>query len=178
MQKPEPWLRGPIPGVNPLVANLFYSFAQAREELAGVLAGLGEDEIWLRPHGLAPVGFHIRHMGGAAERLGCYLAGRALSEEQLTGLQREDDPRVSGEELMAQLARRTAALERQVMAMDVARLSEHRQVGRARLPTTAIGLIVHIAEHTQRHLGQAITTAKLIKNLRGGESGEQASAVV
>lgn len=31
------------------------------------------------------------------------------------------------------------------------------------LPTTVIGLLVHIAEHTQRHLGQAITIAKTLR---------------
>ncbi len=38
---------------------------------------------------------------------------------------------------------------------------EPRGVGRQRLPTTVGGLIVHCAEHTQRHVGQAITTARI-----------------
>ena len=41
-------------------------------------------------------------------------------------------------------------------AFDPARLAEPRTVGRRRLPTTAIGLLTHTAEHTQRHVGQAI----------------------
>jgi uncharacterized damage-inducible protein DinB len=35
-------------------------------------------------------------------------------------------------------------------------------IGRKRLATTLTGLLVHAAEHTQRHVGQAITTAKVI----------------
>jgi hypothetical protein len=39
-------------------------------------------------------------------------------------------------------------------------------IGRKRLPTTLGGLLVHAAEHTQRHVGQAITTAKVILGQR------------
>jgi len=30
------------------------------------------------------------------------------------------------------------------------------------LPTTVGGLLVHVADHTQRHVGQAVTTAKIV----------------
>ncbi|MGH7447553.1 MAG: DinB family protein, partial [Longimicrobiales bacterium] len=40
-----------------------------------------------------------------------------------------------------------------------------RGVGRAQLPSTVIGLLFHIAEHTQRHTGQVITTAKIVRRL-------------
>jgi uncharacterized damage-inducible protein DinB len=41
-----------------------------------------------------------------------------------------------------------------------------RFVGRKRLPTTLGDLLVHIAEHTQRHAGQMVTTAKIVKASR------------
>ena len=41
--------------------------------------------------------------------------------------------------------------------------TEPRYVGAKRLPTTVIGLLVHIAEHTQRHVGQAVTASKLAR---------------
>jgi uncharacterized damage-inducible protein DinB len=41
-------------------------------------------------------------------------------------------------------------------------LDEVRTVGKKQLPTTVAGLLVHIADHTQRHVGQAITTAKIV----------------
>jgi hypothetical protein len=175
MPLPEPWLRGPLPSVGPLVSNLFYTFVQAREELAAALAGLAAGEIWSRPHGLASVGFHVRHMGGAAERLGCYLLNAPLTAEQLREMKAEAEPGASGDELLTQLEARFESLERDVQAIDPARLEETREVGRARLPSTAIGLIVHIAEHTQRHLGQAVTMAKLVKALRD-ESGSGPAA--
>ncbi len=166
MPPPEPWLRGPLPHAGPLVSNLYYTFAQAREELAAALSGLTAEEVWSRPYGLASVGFHVRHMGGAAERLGSYLQGGQLTADQLLEMKAEAETGASGEELLAQLEARFARLEREVQTIDPARLEEPREVGRARLPSTAIGLIVHIAEHTQRHLGQAITMAKLVKALR------------
>jgi hypothetical protein len=38
-----------------------------------------------------------------------------------------------------------------------------REVGRARLPSNVLGLLFHAAEHTQRHLGQAVTTARIVR---------------
>ncbi len=173
MPQPEPWLRGPLAGVSPLVANLIYTFTQAREELGTAVDKLSVDEIWVRPHGLAAVGFHIRHLGGAAERLGCYLTGNVLTAEQLSDLKREDQPGMDGAELLAEMSARLERVEHDVRSMDPATLEQTREVGRGRLPSTAIGLIVHIAEHTQRHLGQAITTAKLVRSL--GVSAEASS---
>ncbi len=167
MPQPEPWLRGPLAGVSPMVANLVYTFAQAREELDVAVDGLSVEELWLRPHGLAAVGFHIRHLGGAAERLGCYLRGNLLTVGQLSDLKREAEPGMDGVGLIAEMVARLERVEQDVRGMDPATLEEAREVGRGRLPSTAIGLIVHIAEHTQRHLGQAITTAKFVRSLRG-----------
>jgi len=65
----EPWMRGPIAGVDPLLAPLLYSFQMAREDLARFTAGLSEAQLWARPDGFAPVGFHIRHITGSADRL-------------------------------------------------------------------------------------------------------------
>jgi hypothetical protein len=166
MAQPEPWLRGPLDGVSPFVANLFYTFAQAREELAVAIEGLTAEDLWLEPHGLPPAGFHIRHMGGAAERLGSYLQGVPLSPAQLSDMKREAEAGATGAELLGQLHERMDRLERQVRGIAPEALGEPREIGRARLPSTAIGLIVHIAEHSQRHLGQAITTVKLVRRLR------------
>jgi hypothetical protein len=43
---------------------------------------------------------------------------------------------------------------------------EIRPVDRAGLPATVLGLIVHAAEHTSRHVGQFITTLKIARGLR------------
>jgi uncharacterized damage-inducible protein DinB len=55
-----------------------------------------------------------------------------------------------------------AAIER-VFSLLGTNLEAARDVGRRGLPTTVGGLLVHCAEHTQRHMGQAITTAKFVR---------------
>lgn len=160
---PEPWLRGPLDGIDPLVSNLFYTFTQTREELAAHLTGISTAQVWDRPGGLAPAGFHIRHIGGAADRLGAYLRGQMLSPGQMSELAAESEPGASPSELLAELDARLTRLERDVARLDPETLRSPRSVGRMKLPSTAIGLIVHIAEHTQRHLGQAITTLKFVR---------------
>lgn len=169
-QQPEPWLRGPIEGVDPLVSNLFYTFTQVREELALHLDGLTTEQLWLRPHGTTAAGFHIRHIGGAADRLSAYLRGDAVSPEQLAAMAVESEPGAPPQQLLAELDATLSQVERYVRKIDPEALRTPRSVGRKQLPTTAIGLIVHIAEHSQRHLGQAITTIKLVRAI-GGASG-------
>jgi hypothetical protein len=167
----EPWLSGPRVGIDPLVAPLFYCFAQTRQELGLHTEGLTPDDLWSRPFGTAPAGFHIRHIGGAAERLSTYLCGDQLSEAQLIDLRSEAQPGATREQLLQELDKQLSRCEQLVRAIDPSRLREPREVGRKRLPTTVIGLIVHIAEHTQRHLGQAITTIKLVRSLTAQRSG-------
>lgn len=160
---PEPWLRGPLPGVSPFVAPLLYSFQMAREDLAHHSEGLTPALLWARPAGAAPVGFHIRHIAGSVERLMVYLQGGQLNEEQLAALREEMTPGATREDLLAELDRTLSAAEALARSLPADILTEPRGVGRKQLPTTVIGLIVHIAEHTQRHVGQAVTTARLVK---------------
>ncbi len=157
---PEPWLRGPIPGVHPLLAPVLYSFQQAREDLSRYTAGLTTERLWARPHGFGSVGFHIRHIGGSVERLMAYLEARELSAAQLDALAREHEPGMDRAALLAALEDALRAAETSIRGLDPSTLAEPRYVGRKRLPTTVAGLLTHIAEHTQRHTGQAISAAK------------------
>jgi hypothetical protein len=159
---PEPWLRGPIPGVSPYVAPVLYSFQMAREDLAHHTEGLSTALLWARPAGAASVGFHIRHIAGSVERLMTYLQGARLTDGQLAALRDEMTPGACREELLAELDRALSAAEVAIRALPADILTEPRGVGRQQLPTSVIGLIVHIAEHTQRHVGQAVTTARLV----------------
>ncbi len=162
--QPEPWLRGPIAGVDPRLAPILYAFQHAREDLARFTEGLTPEQIWATPHGFGSVGFHIRHIGGSTDRLMTYLEGRQLSPEQMAALEREKEPRGQGrEELLAEMERAFERAEAAVRALDPSRLTEPRMVGRKHLPTTVAGLLTHIAEHTQRHIGQAISAAKLAR---------------
>jgi len=160
--QPEPWMRGPIEGVNPLVAPILYTLQQAREDLGKYTEGLTAGQIWATPHGFGSVGFHIRHIAGSTDRLMTYLEGRELTRDQLSVLHGEEQPGSEGrEELLAQMEAAFQRAEATVRAIDPATLAEPRWIGRKRLPTTVAGLLTHIAEHIQRHIGQAISAAKL-----------------
>ena len=147
----EAWLRGPIPGVDPLIAPVLYAFTQAREDLARWTEGLTADQLWT-----SQAGFHMRHIARSTDRLIGYLEGRL--PEQLG----DGDPGASREELLTELDSAFKRAESVVRSIDPATLRDPREVGRKRLPTTVIGLLIHIAEHTQRHTGQAISAAKLV----------------
>jgi hypothetical protein len=162
---PEPWLRGPIPGVDPLIAPILYAFEQAREDIAQHTEGLTTGQLWETPFGFGSVGFHIRHSGRSADRLITYLEGRPLSAPQLVALDTEKDPGASREDLLAELEDAFRRVEQVVRGIDPQTLREPRGVGRKQLPTTVVGLLTHIAEHTQRHVGQAISAAKLVRAL-------------
>jgi uncharacterized damage-inducible protein DinB len=149
-----------------LLAPLFYTFQQTREDLARYTEALTPEQIWATPHGFGSVAFHIRHIAGSTDRLITYLQGRDLESEQMAALQAEDRPgNASRNELLAALDGAFAKAEAVVRALDPATLAEPRWVGRKRLPTTVAGLLTHIAEHTQRHVGQAISAAKLSATL-------------
>jgi uncharacterized damage-inducible protein DinB len=154
-------MRGPIDGVAPLVAPVFYCFEQVREDLARHTDGLSREQVW-KVLGRASLGFHIRHMGGSVERLATYLDGKQLNETQLQALKHEADGNEDLSALLETLNQKFAACEEQLRTLNPETLYDKRTVGRRALPTSVIGLIVHICEHTQRHLGQAITLAQLL----------------
>lgn len=160
---PEQWLRGTLPDVDPLLAPVLNALMQASEDLHRHVAGLSAEKIWLRPYGLPSLGFHLRHIAGSLDRLTTYLEGGQLSAAQLEFLNEES---VAGADAAQLLSGSDTAIERTsnaVRALSLDGLREARSVGRKNLPTTVIGLAVHLAEHTQRHVGQAITTAKLLR---------------
>jgi uncharacterized damage-inducible protein DinB len=162
---PEAWMRGPLPSVDALLAPLLFSFQQAREDVARWTDELTGGQLWATPHGFGSVGFHIRHIGGSVDRLITYLQDAQLSSEQLASLKSEKEPGASRGELLAEMDHAFQRAEAIVRSLDVSQLREARGVGRKRLPTTVIGLLVHMAEHTQRHVGQAISAAKWARTL-------------
>lgn len=160
---PEPWLRGALKDTNPFIAPVLYSFQQATEDLAKFTAGLTIEQTWARPAGLAPVGFQIRHIAGSVDRLMTYALGRSLNNAQLEALKHELDPGEPLDSLLAVLRRSLQDAEAAIRGIDPGTFADTRQVGRKALPTTVIGLLIHISEHTQRHAGQAIVTAKIVR---------------
>ena len=110
-------------------------------------------------------GFHLRHIAGSVDRLTTYLVGEQLSEEQLHTLRQEEKGGPDADTLLRLIDGSLRASEDKLRRLDARSLYDARSVGRRALPTTVIGLIVHLAEHTQRHLGQAITTAKILRQM-------------
>ena len=161
---PEPWLRGPMEGVHPLVMPVFFTFAQVREDLRRHTKGLTREHVWRNLHGAASLGFHIKHMAGSVDRLTTYLDGGQLDEEQMQFMREERQPDADLDELLELMDSALQKSEEQLKQVDPATLYDTRAVGRKALPTTVIGLIVHLAEHTQRHLGQAVTTIKMLRD--------------
>lgn len=160
---PEPWLRGPLAGVHPLMMPVFFTFEQVREDLRKYTAGLTSEQVWRKMGDLPTLGFHLKHLGGSVDRLITYLLGEQLSEAQLESLRGESQGDEGIPELLELIDRHFAAAEHRLRQIDPEKMYEARSVGRKALPTTVLGLLVHTAEHTQRHLGQAITTAKLLR---------------
>jgi uncharacterized damage-inducible protein DinB len=159
---PEPWLRGTGTELHAVHRAVVHALNLAGEDLARWCDGLTEEELNARPAGLAPVAFHLRHIARSIDRLLTYAEGRALNERQLAALKTELDGSAVRAEVFAELTAGLAAAIQRVRAIDEARLEEPRSVGKRQLPTTVGGLLVHVADHTQRHVGQAITTVKIL----------------
>ena len=163
MSQPEVWLRGPIAGVPPLLQPVAHSLMQCREELERLLAGMPAARIW-RSERAASIGFHVLHATGSLDRLFTYARGALLSDAQRQILLQEaqPDPDLAADDLLAGFEAAVTRAIDQLRETDPAALTSERQVGRARLPSTVLGLLFHAAEHTQRHIGQAVTTDKLL----------------
>lgn len=162
---PEVWLRGAVAGYEPLLMPAVHSMLQVREELAALAARVPESIVWRTPGGAASVGFHVRHLGGATDRLLTYARGEPLSPAQLAFLKSESASGEPPEALQSLVERATRTLDSalaQLARTSRDELLTTRAVGRAGLPSTTLGLLVHAAEHAQRHAGQALTTAKIL----------------
>ncbi len=173
MPNPEPWLSGSRTDVPAIPRAVLHALDLAHEDLRRWGGGLSDEQLAARPSGLPSVAFHIRHIAGSLDRLLTYAEGNQLSAEQIAALKSELDASTSHDELFAELE---AALSRSesrirahadVAASDPAYWEQPRTVGARELPTTVGGLLVHVADHTLRHVGQAVTTAKLARLSRG-----------
>lgn len=163
---PEPWLRGPVAGIPATLQAAAHIFLNAREDIDAAVANLTAEQIWLRPNGIASIGFHLAHLAGATDRLMTYARGEALNESQRAALGREkaiDDTRPPLDTLLNEWHQTIDASLRHLAATPESSLADFRGVGKAQLPSTVHGLIAHAAEHAARHAGQIATTAKWIR---------------
>lgn len=164
---PEPWLRGPVPGVAAILQPAAHALIQAREDIAAWAPGVPPDLLW-QVSGAASAGFHAVHLAGALDRLYTYARGERLSDDQKAAARAEATPRpdLDGSALLLIVE---TAIERaidQLRSTPAEAVLEPRAVGRAELPSTVQGLLFHGAEHSTRHSGQFISTVKLLGSLR------------
>jgi uncharacterized damage-inducible protein DinB len=163
---PEAWLRGPVDGVPERLMPVAHSLIDALEEIETAVADLDTTELWSRPAGAASVGFHLRHIPGALDRLLTYARGESLDAVQLDRLRNEaepGDPPATAAALVQALRDSVDQSLAQLKATPEATLPEPRSVGRQRLPSTVQGLLFHAAEHTRRHAGQVLVTARVVR---------------
>lgn len=159
---PEPWLRGTYTDVPAAQRAVLHALESAKEDLELWCAGLTGEQLNARPAGIAPVAFHIRHIARSTDRLLSYAEGRQLSAEQLGTLKTELDPGATSQSLFSELTEALDLAATRVRAFTAEQLNDARGVGKKQLPTTVGGLLIHVADHAQRHVGQAITTAKIV----------------
>jgi uncharacterized damage-inducible protein DinB len=160
---PEPWLRGTLTDVPAVVRGVLHALELAREDALHWCSQLTAEQMNATPAGLPSVTFHIQHIMGSLDRILTYAEDRELNEQQLGSLGREGEPVKEGNVLLREFSVWTERCMSRVRAFSDTDFAPARYVGRKRLPTTVGGLLVHVADHTQRHVGQMVTTAKLVK---------------
>ncbi|WP_263378294.1 DinB family protein [Granulicella paludicola] len=158
----EPWLRGTLTEVEPVRRAVLHALELAVEDAERWVVGLSEVEIVARPHGLPSVAFQLRHMARSLDRLLTYAEGKPLDETQLAALGAEMGEGGSAGEALAEFRNGLMRATERVLAASPASFADARGVGRKGLPTTVAGLLIHCADHTQRHSGQMVTTAKVV----------------
>lgn len=161
---PEVWLRGPLPRVPFVLQPVGHALLQAREEVEAMMKDFPEEKLWTRPAGVASVGFHLQHFSGVLSRLFTYARGESLNPDQLKALKAEQEPsrtNVTAQDLIDAFRRQVDSAIDELRGIDERTLTEGRTVGRNKLPSTKLGLIVHAAEHTQRHVGQLLVTVRV-----------------
>lgn len=164
---PEVWQRGPIEGIPPLLQPVAHTLLQAREELEALMQDFNETLLWERPAGVASPGFHLQHLSGVIDRLFTYARGEVLTAEQLELLRLENvspQPELTVAQLLARFREQADRALEQLSRTDESTLKDFRGIGRKQIPTTVIGLLVHAAEHTMRHIGQLHVTVKILRN--------------
>jgi uncharacterized damage-inducible protein DinB len=136
------------------------------DDLTKWTTGLSDAEVHAQPLGLSSIAFHLRHIARSTDRLLSYAEGNQLSAEQLAALKAEQ----SGEETLATLLAEVEAsfsnAADRIRVLATADFDTFRGVGRKQLPTSIGGALIHVADHTQRHTGQVVTTAKVLKAVR------------
>jgi hypothetical protein len=167
---PEPWLRGTLTDVAAVPRAVLHALELAKDDLQYWCGSLTDEELNLEFQGIAPLAFHLRHIAGSIDRLLTYAEGRELDAAQIAALKSEKSAGATHDQLFGDLDASFASAAERIRALGLNSLNEGRAVGIKKLPTTVGGLLVHVADHTQRHVGQAVTTAKFVRALRNAKN--------
>lgn len=163
MSQPEPWLSGSHRELPFLIRGVVHALELAREDVEAACAPLSDNHFYSRPADIAPLAFHLRHIVRSLDRLLTYAEGSQLNPAQLNDLKTELDPGPTKAELLSEFRSKMDDALRRVQAFAGANPEQPRAVGRRSLPASVGGLLIHCADHTQRHAGQIVTTAKLLQ---------------
>jgi uncharacterized damage-inducible protein DinB len=166
MTRTEWWQRGPVEGVPDVLQPVAHILLQVRESVWELVEGLTETEWNVRPAGVASAAFHVRHMTGVIDRLFTYARGESLSEQQFASLKLEGAELRTADvpAMLRALDERIDAALNGLRSIDPSTLGDFRAVGRAQLPSTVIGCLVHGAEHAMRHVGQLWVTVRVARS--------------
>ena len=165
MASTEWWQRGPIDGVPAVLQPVAHILLQVQESVDEMVANLTETEWNARPANVASAAFHVRHITGVIDRLFTYGRGQTLSDAQFTAMRREGDVLTLAEvpDVLEALHAQVEAAIAELRTIDIATLGDFRGVGRAKLPSTVMGCLVHGAEHSMRHVGQLSVTTRIVR---------------
>ena len=165
MATTEWWQRGPVDGVPAVLQPVAHILLQVRESVGELVENLTPREWNARPANVASAAFHVRHIAGVIDRLFTYARGETLSPEQFTALRAEGAELAAADvaSVLAALHSRVDAAVAELRTIDVTTLGDFRGVGRAQLPSTVIGCLVHGAEHAMRHVGQLSVTVRIVR---------------
>jgi uncharacterized damage-inducible protein DinB len=162
----EAWLEGPLENVLPILMPAAHALVQAARDVNRSVSDLTQEELLTTPNGAPSVAFHLLHISGSIDRLLTYTRGERLTENQFSALKAESEVgQLNDPKALVPLA--IKSIERAISVFRVTpeeTLFEKRVVGRRALPTTVFGLLFHIAEHTQRHIGQIISTSSVVRH--------------
>lgn len=162
----EPWLRGTHSEVPAVPRAVLHALELALDDLRKWTEGLSDAEVHAQPLGLTSIALHLKHMARSADRLLTYAEGGQLTADQLAAMKAEATGAETLSELLAEVEDAFTRAAQRVRALAGQDFNAARGVGRKQLPTSVGGAMIHVADHTLRHVGQVVTTAKVLKTLR------------
>ncbi len=160
----EAWLTGPVTNIPGLLQPVAHSLMQSAKEVKAIMANFPQEKLLIKPAGMASVQFHLLHLKGVLQRMLAYADDRQLSDNEFNFLQNEtSEELLTVGDLLEDIINQVELVLNYLKFTDHKTLTEERFVGRKKLPSTKIGILFHAAEHTQRHIGQLLVTAAIVK---------------